>query len=295
MLSPTLRRLLLVVPFLVLIPLTGLTAMDLRNRQLAARSPIASEPFNLPPARLLRALAFGYNELVADLVWLKSINYFADQLFQKKEMVYIEHYLTTASFLDPHFEALYRYGPAMMLSQKGSQHTNEEVMAAIRLLKRANTLFPENWRYAKSLGSFYLFELTSQDPKQRAAWKRIGADWIRRAALLGGDHSFLATLAASVYSEQGQQELAIQHLQEIYLTTQDETMKQTILNRLNLLQAQHLGDELRHAEEAFNRAFQNSQLSYIPEDLFILLRPEPDAPFSLAEAVTRGVLSDEKN
>jgi len=280
-LSKGIKVALVVCIVVTLLPVTGLLGFELQNRSVAGRDAGAMESYNLPPAEFISAMAFGYNELAADLVWIRAINYFTDQLYDHKELVHIERYLNTIVAFNYRFPTVYEFGPAMMLSSNDSDHTDEEVMAAIRLLKRATEAFPQDWRFAKSLGSYYLFELDGKDAAEKRRNKLTGATWMRRAALLGSKLPWLASLAAQVLQEEGQRELAIKHLQEVYLATQDERMKFQIMMRLKSLKAESLANSLKTEAERFAEQRKSSGLDFLPPDLYIQLNQEPLGPFSL--------------
>ena len=267
--------------FLGLVPLTGIAEIELHTRTMAARDAAAQQEFNLPPVSILRASTFGYNELAADLVWVRTINYFTDQLFRSKEMVHIKKYLDTIIALDSQFKEIYIYGPSMLLSLRGLKYTNREVMSAIEILKQAVEAFPEDWSFPKMLGSYYLFELKGKDTAEKDSFSRQGAEWIRRAALLGAKEPWLTSLAAKVLSQQGQRELAIRHLQEMYMTTQNDKVRQEIRMRLMALKEEQLASDLSQAGNQFVDRFNKSPLNYIPANLFILLDPRQPEAFSL--------------
>jgi len=281
--SPLIKSILLGCIFLGLIPITGIAEVELQGRAVAARKAAAQEAFNLPPAKILRAATFGYNELAADMIWIRSINYFTSQLFDKKEMLHMQRYLDTIIALDSQFKEVYIFGPAMLLSMKGaSKHTDVEVLAAIELLGRAVKEFPNDWTFPKALGSYYLFELEGQDKAQKDGYKRIGAEWIQRAALLGAKHEWLTSLAAKVLTEQGQRDLAIRHLQEMYMATQSDKVRYEVRMRLMALKEEKLASDLSRAGSTFTERFNKSRLNFVPQDLFILLAPGQEKPFSIS-------------
>ena len=268
--------------FLGLIPITGITGVELQRRAVAARDSAAQEAFNLPPAKILRASTLGYNELAADMIWIRAINYFTSQLFEKKEMMHMKRYLDTIIALDSQFKEVYIFGPAMLLSMKGtSKHTDAEVLAAIELLGRGVKAFPDDWTFPKMLGSYYLFELKGENKAQKDGYQREGAEWIQRAALLGAKHEWLTSLAAKVLTEQGQRELAIRHLQEMYMATQSEKVRFEIRMRLMALKEEKLASDLDRAGSTFVEQFKKSRLNFISADLHILLAPGQEQPFSL--------------
>ncbi|MBK8482609.1 MAG: hypothetical protein IPL40_15835 [Proteobacteria bacterium] len=260
---------------ITLLPLLGVVELALERHQRATRS-VPGEAYLLPPAPVLRALAFGYDEVVADLLWVRTIAYFADHAFSDGELAYLERYLDSILTLDPHFKAIYRFGSAMMMS-RGSHQTNEDVFHAIHLLERAHRLYPNEYRFPLHIGA-YISELRPATPQQRARWRRLGADWVRRAALIGTELAWLPNLAASVYSEQGERELAIHHLRELYVVTQDTATKQQIASKLRQLLGRQAVDFAHEADRAL-AAQRASPLAFLSPDLFAVLHPGDLPPF----------------
>ena len=271
--------------------LLRLLDLDLNQRRLAARDKLAPVTYDLPPSKFLPVLSFGYTELGADLLWIKTISYFAEQLIKKQDLMYLRRYTECALALDHRFRAVYRYTPSMYMT-RGDMTSNRDVEYAISLSQRGYKQWPDDWRFPLNIGTYYMFELKPSCPKgfkypcarsrkQKKAWRRKGADWIREAALVGAEIPWLPSLAAKIYSQQGQRDLAIRHLQEIYLATKDERMRRDIRFKLRQLKAEQMISEVDAAAKKFRKAFQASPVSYISEGLFILVGLEPYRPFSL--------------
>jgi hypothetical protein len=272
--------------FVAMLPLLGLVEIELRNRRLQGLDPFPVEAYRLPPKRVLRAMSFGYNEVMADLLWIRTITYFTDHLSTDRDLRYLGLHLNNILSLDEYFKPVYRYGAAMFMSQ-GTAQTNEQVFFAINLSKRAHRLFPDDWRFPLYTGSYYLNELRTKDPEQRARWRREGADWIYRASLIGAHISWLPSLAAKVYTEQGERDLAILLLQELYMTVQDEDTKAQIAEKLKDMQMKQLVLKLQQTFARFEKAHGSSSIRFISKDLFMLVSTPPPEPFSLEELVDR--------
>lgn len=276
--STALRGVLIAAVLITIVPLIGIAEIDLDRRPFVNHRSTHAR-YYLPPPQVARALAFGYNELASDGLWIRTIAYFGDHVFADRDLRYLRRYLESILALDDHFLAIYRYGSAMLMS-RGTEQTNEDVFAAIDLLKRAHRVFPNNYRFPMNIGAYYISELRTKSPKQRERWRLEGADWVRRAALVGADIPWLPNLAAKIYTEQGRRDLAERHLKELYLVTQDPKMKEQIAAKLKSLRAAGVSD-LETEAEHFAEAQRNDPLGFLPPDLFALLRIEPLAPLDL--------------
>jgi hypothetical protein len=221
---------------------------------------------------------------LADLLWIRTIAYFADHVTTDGDLRYLGLHLNNILALDEHFKPVYRYGAAMFMSHSQSQgqvQTNEHVFAAINLSKRAHRLFPDDWHFPLHIGTYYLGELHTRDPEQRARWRREGADWVYHASLIGANISWLPSLAAKVYAEQGDRELAILLLQELYLTVQDAQTKAQIAAKLKEMRTQQFVLKLRQTLERFEKAHNASSIPFISQDLFMLVATPAPEPFNL--------------
>jgi tetratricopeptide (TPR) repeat protein len=95
----------------------------------------------LPPGQILRALSLGHTNLMADLVWLRTIQYYGEQRLTTRNYDQAERLFQVIYRLDPTFLGATRFG-ALILSQDAG---NPE--AAFRLLDRAEQDFPDRWEY----------------------------------------------------------------------------------------------------------------------------------------------------
>lgn len=259
----------------VLLLLVGVVvSQDLAVRR-RARFPVGEDILYLPRPSALRAMSLGHTELMADLVFMRGVVYFGAELEQKGEQRWLEHYLDTINELDPRWQTPYRWaGVATMYN--GKTITNRMVLQSNRFLERGVRQFPDDWQLPFMLGCNYLFELKTDDPKQRAEWRRTGGEWVRHAAIVGGAPSWVPLLAATIMRQEGQEEAAMRHLEEVYLSTQDEKTREEVRNRLVGLHAKI--DLVREQREhnAFEAAWRKT-LPYAPADLFVAVgarRPE---------------------
>jgi hypothetical protein len=245
-------------------------AQNAANRRRAAFPP-GADVLYLPQPSALHALALGHDELAADLVFVRGLVYFGSQLEEKGEYRWLENYLDTITKLDPRWKTPFRWaGVATMYN--GKPITNQMVMLSSHFLERGVRQFPNDWELPFMLGCNYLFELHSPDPKQQDEWRKVGGEWIRHAAIVGGAPSWVPLLAATIMRQEGQEEAAVRHLEEVYVSTQDERTREQVRNQLVALHAKiDLAREER--ERAAFEAEWKQTLRYVPADLFVAIGP----------------------
>jgi hypothetical protein len=282
----SLRRGLLAAGMVLLLCATVLT----QDRALARRASFAAEEdlLYLPRSGALRSLSLGHRELMADMVVIRALVYFGSELTRKGDFRWFDNYLQTAVELDPDWRAPYKWaGVATMYN--GRTITNEMVLRSSHFLELGVKRFPSDWELAFMLGCNYLFELHSNDRAQRDAWRRQGAEWVRHAAIVGGAPSWVPLLAATIMRQEGQEEAAVRHLEEVYITTQDETTRAQVKNRLVALKAKldFAREERERAE--FLRAWKQN-LPYAPADFFVIAGPRRSPRLDLRELARDPVL-----
>jgi hypothetical protein len=252
--------------------------------------PATEDVVYLPSSRALRVGSLGHTELAADLVFLRTTIYFASAFVGTRNYDWLDQHVDTVNALDPDFRTPYLFASRATM-YNGLPITNREVEASSHFLEAGLSRFPNDWELAFSLGCNYLFELKSDDPKQKEAWRRIGARWIRRAAIAGGGPPWLNGLATSVMSKQGETEAAIRYLEEAYLTAQDDATREEI-RRLLVAKRASAVDGLQRAEEDFHKRW-NAAMPYAPPDLFVVIGDPPPGRLDLPSLSADEVLEAE--
>jgi len=286
MLALRARRGLTAAGVLLLIAVTVL----LQNLALERRSRFAAEEdvLFLPRSSALKALSLGHHELMADFIVIRALVYFGSEVTAKGDFKWLDKYLQTAVDLDPEWHAPYKWaGVATMYN--GRPITNEMVLLSSRFLEQGVKQFPSDWELAFMLGCNYLFELHTNDPAQRDAWRRQGADWVRHAALVGGAPAWVPLLAATIMRQDGQDEAAVRHLEEVYLTTQDERTREQLKNRLVALKTKLDFAREERERAAFLDAWKRN-LPYVPADFFIITGAPAPPRMDLQELAKNPVL-----
>jgi hypothetical protein len=230
----------------------------------------------LPRADVLRAGSLGHTELLADLVWVRTVIYAGEEIGHRGRMRWLDRYLDTIVLLDPVFKRPYKWAGVVTM-YNGRVITNEMVRASNHYLELGEKLFPDDWEFPFMLGCNYWNELHTENPEQRNEWRRIGAEHIRHAALLQGAPSWLPVVAASFLTREGQNDLAIRHLEEVYASTEDPKIREQIRNKLIHLQATSQAEHIEQARKAIDEGLKQ-WAPYAPADFYIMVGPpHPDA------------------
>ena len=254
-----------------------------------ASLPPETDLLYLPRTEVVRVAALGHTELAADLVWVRAVVYAGEQIGHHGKMKWLDRYLETIVALDEAFKRPYKWAGVITM-YNGHTITNEMVRDSNHYLSLGEQRFGDDWEFPFMLGCNYLHEMKTDDPAQKTEWKRMGAEYIRKAALLRGSPPWLPILAATLYTRQGQEDVAIRHLEEVYASTEDPQVRQEVLYKLRQLKA---SSDARHIEETraeLDRG-RKAWAPYAPTDLYILVGP-PHADESLDKLVAEPLAAD---
>lgn len=233
--------------FLLLVPLIPL--LQIRLDALEARAWREARMY-LRTASEVRRLAPGFDDLMADLYWLRTVQYFGAQRAFAPDPHYelLRPLIDITTGLDPRFELAYRYG-AVFLSENRPMGAGKPA-EGIEVLEAGVRSLPGSWRLRWDLGSFWFVFM--QDSKQAAevlveASKLPGAPfWLESLAgkfLMGDDRNAARAIWQRQY-ETGEglmRENAAHHLQVIdALDTRDS---------LQALAARFHDEHGRHPDE----------------------------------------------
>jgi hypothetical protein len=173
---------------------------------------------------MVKALALGYESMLADLYWMRSIQYYGRREEADKRPVRYKNLaalfdITTT--LDPDLTDAYRAGSVFLAEPEpvGAGQTNE----AVRLLDKGIALHRDDWRLQFDKGMIYFWYLKD--------FKTAGAVWIETGRLAGAPF-WMASLAASSLSKGGQMDAAIALWQREYQVSGRADVRSNAKNHL---------------------------------------------------------------
>jgi hypothetical protein len=193
----------------------------------------------------VRRLSPGFENVLADIYWLRTVQYFGGQRAFSKQAGFelLEPLINITTTLDPRFELAYRYGSVFLAEPPPAGAGRPR--AAVALLERGARALPESWKIRQDLGFFHFVFLGEA---QKAA--RV----LLEAAELPGAPYWLRTVAADFLRSGGDRETS----RNVWLRLAEETegqMRENAffnLQRLNALDAQDL---LQQSVEAYTVRF----------------------------------------
>lgn len=208
----------------------------------------------------IKKLSLGYKEILADIYWIRAIQYFGESVAKTLERVddhqslsvkpksgLLYHYFDIITDLDPRFANAYSYGGTFL---------SELPPLGFGDIEKGTSLFDKGRRnnptnYHLPLEEAFIYYLYAKDYEKAAdlfkeASQKPGLSDFRRASLEG--------MAASSHSKGGNRDLSRRVWKEIYETTTNEGRKEFALRNLKEIDTMNIEDRLTEAlREYINR------------------------------------------
>ncbi len=190
------------------------------SRKLALESDTdqSREALYLPSAEAAVASSLGYRNVLAQLLWFNTINYFGKHYRGEKNYRWFSHMCDLVSRLNPRLSHVYPFC-ATLLTWEGDQP--EE---SVRLLDRAVETFPSNWNFLYIRGFTKIYFLDDQTGGE--------ADLVL-AAQLPDAHPIIKSLAARTMVTRDGPDAAIQFLRNALRLTKEPAAREALQARLN--------------------------------------------------------------
>jgi tetratricopeptide (TPR) repeat protein len=234
--------------YLSFVLIAGMAVTVMLARSIDAQRP-APDPNAIDESLYLnpktaRRVSLGFNGLVADWYWMRSLQYVGKKIINVSEDVPIDSLsqlnlkllaplLDTATTLDPEFLDPYEYAAVVLPAI--------DVEAAIRILRKGIDLNASAWRLYHHLGYIYW-----QQKDYEAA-----SDMYRRGSELPGAPAWMAAMTAKIAAEGGSRDTAREIYTRMYEQAVDEKVKDMARRRLMQLESLDQRDALRKLLNAY--------------------------------------------
>lgn len=234
--------------------------------------PQQMDSFYLPPQQTLRLASLGYTRLLADLLWVKTLVYFGEEMNGARRQTWLSEHVWRVVGLDPSFELAYSWGGAAML-YGGRIIDNETVRLSNAFYREAMRRFPGNWRYPAALAFNLVYEYKPESDEEAARNREEAIRLFEAASRMEGAPGYLKVFAVSEMNKAGMDRVAAEYLREAYAAATDEEERKMLARRLEKLDRTGI-EELRYQQERLDEMMR--LLPYAEPDLSILLGPRPD-------------------
>jgi tetratricopeptide (TPR) repeat protein len=191
----------------------------------------------------VRRASLGFNGLVADWYWMRSLQYVGGKLIKHQmehgdvqldslgslDLRLLYPLLDTTTTLDPQFMAAYEYGAVVL------PEINLE--GAVRLLEKGIAANPSAWRLYHHLGYIYW---------QRGDYQRASATY-SEGARLPGAAPWMTMMSAKLKAEGGSRATAREIYRRMYEESDDKQIKEMAVRRLMQVASLDERDVIRKA------------------------------------------------
>jgi tetratricopeptide (TPR) repeat protein len=273
---------LLIVLGLALLPVMRSLRVRAMDHYLATQR--YEDVYYLPPAEWLPVLSLGYREALANLIWMRGLVYFGEELMQRGEVRHVFDYGHAIVTLDPELRPAYTFVNMAALYNARQELTRQDVEQAVAFLERGVRRFPDDGHLAWEMGATLAYELAPlvDDPDEKRAVQERATDFLLVAARKGAAPPWLALSNASQLVRLGQSEQAARHLEEMYAMVGDtetrERIRQRIVDLRSEAYAEAMVEAARELEERRQRDY-----PYMPTGLYLLVGPRPVVQFPVAD------------
>ena len=149
--------------------LLGWVAGEAGDRGRRARSYEPTQDVTyLPTTNALRFMAAGYDDVMADVLWLRTVTYYGEWRQGDHGIAFFRELSHRVVDLDPHFIDAYRFGAVVLADDLGSFDD------AIALLRKGMVAMPDTWWLPFEAG--FLEYTIRADDERAAKWFRIAAE-----------------------------------------------------------------------------------------------------------------------
>ena len=245
---------------------------DLRAQEFQAGAMGAAEVFFIPPKPMLRVVSLGRDPFLADMLFIRGNQYFADHLFTDRIFEWLEEYIESILYLDPNNPRVYRWASQVVLYGQGID--NDDVERSNYYAKLGIEQFPNDWRFYQTVGFNLHFEWRYKDADERKRIRDEAREYFTIAASLPNsqlDPGFITEL----YSQQNDTRMALFQAYLLYQDASDRERKY-LRRRIDQLECKQMARALEAEEErwrarypflplAMYRVFGGGGVSRLPE------------------------------
>jgi hypothetical protein len=215
-----------IVLAVIVLGIAGIVPLQMMiDRQTGNR--VVEEALYLPSGKTVKKLSIGFDGLVSDMYWIRSVQYFGGKVVhgalksdsnERFDLLYPLLDITTT--LDPQYIVAYQFG-GMFVADYASKEN------AIKLLERGIQANPNEWRLQQYLGLIYW--------KDKDYLKASEA--FKNGSEVPGAPSFMHVMAAQMLVEGGSRATARQMFLQVYNTTDDKQIKESMAAKLERIYA----------------------------------------------------------
>ncbi len=178
----------------------------------------------LPSGTFLKGAALSYDEMAADLLWIKTVAYFGGHAKTDLDYTWLYHLLDITTTLDPLFSDPYEFGGIVLAVELG------DVDKSIAILNKGMANVPTQHKRYWYLPFFNAFNYMYYKGDNLRA-----ARYLEIAAQSPHSPAYLPLLVARLYARSDDPGLAISFLEEMLRSTDSPELQEKLQRRIREL------------------------------------------------------------
>lgn len=205
----------------------------------SSRATVSEETLYMPSGKTIKKMSLGFDALVADIYWIRTVQYFGRKLVESDKplsagatkdirMDLLAPLLDIVVTLDPQHLPAYRFG-AIFLPER-------DMPAAIALVEKGISENPNEWRLYQDLGYIYWQAGNNSSAQEQADSYARSAEWYEKGSNVAGAPWWMRDLAGLMKIKGGSRE-AGRAVYKAYLTSDDQNVRAQAIERLKELRA----------------------------------------------------------
>jgi hypothetical protein len=238
-----------IIVFLIL----GLTLhmLHLQVRKTRGQNPF-QELLYLPSGKYIKVVVLGFDNLFADILWLRAIQYFGGHFMGDRNYAMLNRIFEVITTLEPSFIDVYRFA-AMALGEEAHKYKE-----TTDLLWKGTYSNPQSWQIPYDLGFFLLYTVKDYDGALKA---------YSIATTRPGCPEFVQRIIPYIYDESGRTEIAKATWKGIYDNAKDGMTKEIADRNLKLIALKGYLKDMRDGLIAYKKKHGN-----FPPSLYSLVQ-----------------------
>lgn len=222
----------------------------------------------LPSGKFLKGACLSFDELLADLLWIKALGYFTDQYKQKGRYKWLYHIVNVTTTLDPSFEDPYEFSGVIF-----SVEVNDIEKSNYFLKKGMENVPQHHWRY------WYLPFFIAFNYMYHEANYQTAAKYLEIAASFAESPAYLPLLVSRIYANTEDPGIAIPFLHKMIERASTPEMKKKLELRIKEIQVKQDIQLLTAARDHYKKLTGNDLQSLDDLTIHNLIQQIPQEPF----------------
>ncbi|WP_022668513.1 hypothetical protein [Desulfospira joergensenii] len=183
---------------------------------------IIEDLFYLPSGNFLKGAALGFDEILADFLWIKALSYFGEHASTDQNYSWLSHILDIVTTLDPFYQIPYEFGGVILTTELND--VEKSTLLLKKGMKNISTSHPRYWYFPFFIAFNYMYHKNDYI---------TAAHYLEQAAKFPESPAYIPLLVSRLYADADSPEIAVAFLKEMIKSTDKPELKTKLTQRLN--------------------------------------------------------------